>query len=91
MGKIVSSASVDTSGPDWEHYVVIVDFYDESEVDPQPRLGFLLGPYDTLEEARQHIEKGKRLAHAVVPGAALYDYDVASLPVGTGRATCFGS
>ncbi len=46
------------------------------------RTGWLLGPYDTHEEALTNVERGKRLADGADPRAHWYAYGTARIDAG---------
>lgn len=46
---------------------------------PEPRTGFLLGPYDAREAAERNVELGRRLAREVDPFTAFDGFGVTRL------------
>lgn len=54
------------------------------------RSGFLLGPYDTHEEAKQNVERGREMAQKMDARACFYAFGTCSAPVGTIKQTVFG-
>lgn len=67
--------------PDMKYYVTVVD---------AGRVGFLLGPYDTLEEAETNVSRGRELACQANQWAHFYAFGCASLPEEKQPKTVFG-
>ena len=53
--------------------------------------GFLLGPYETHEEALANVQRGRELANTTDQWAHFYAYGTASLPTSMTPKTVFGN
>jgi hypothetical protein len=55
------------------------------------RTALLLGPYDTHEQAKAQVARGRDMANEANWRAAFYAFGTCSAPKGTGLRTVFGT